>query len=172
LAQRIKGRLVEMPAEVVTEVMEALDHAGVRAWLAGGWGVDALLGEQTRPHQDLDLVFDADQDGELRAVAALEALGFQVMGREPVRTHWWSERIALSDDQGHVVDLHPVSGAQFTAALHSHSDAPFAAGRVAGRSVSCLSSSVQLRLHEGYDDATDADRADVALLRGRVRDSR
>lgn len=172
LAQRIKGRLVEMPAEVVPEVMEALERSGVRAWVAGGWGVDALLGEQTRPHLDLDLVFDSDQDGERQAIAALHALGFRVMGREPVRTHWWSERIALSDDRGHVVDLHPVNGPDFSAALQVHSDTPFVTGKVAGRSVNCLSSSVQLRLHEGYDDATEADHADVALLRGRVRDSR
>jgi aminoglycoside-2''-adenylyltransferase len=169
LAQRIKSRLVEMPAEVVLEVMEALELSGVRAWVAGGWGVDALLGEQTRPHRDLDLVFDSDQDGERRAIGALEALGFRVMGREPVQTHWWSERIALSDDRGHVVDLHPVNGTDFSAALHADSDTPFVTGKVAGRSVSCLSPPVQLRLHEGYEDATEADRADVVLLQGKVR---
>jgi hypothetical protein len=68
------------------------------------------------------------------------------------------------------VDLHPVNGTDFSAALHAHSDVPFVTGKVAGRSVSCLSPSVQLRLHEGYDDATEADRADVALLQGKVRD--
>jgi lincosamide nucleotidyltransferase A/C/D/E len=172
LAQRMKNRLVEMPVEVVVDVLDKLEQAGVPVWLAGGWGVDALLGEQTRPHRDLDLVFDADSDGERRAIVALEALGFQVMGREPVRTHWWSERIALSDDRGHVVDLHPVSGSEFTTALQAHSKTPFVTGKVAGRPVACFSQSVQLRLHEGYDDATDVDRADVALLRGRVRDSR
>ena len=77
LAQRIKRRLVEMPAELVPEVLGALDEAGVEAWLAGGWGVDALLGEQTRPHLDLDLVFDADRDGERRALEALAELGFR-----------------------------------------------------------------------------------------------
>jgi lincosamide nucleotidyltransferase A/C/D/E len=168
LAQRIKGRLVEMPAALVPEVVGNLEDAGVQAWLAGGWGVDALLGEQTRPHQDLDLVFDADGDGERRAIEKLSALGFRVMGREPVRTHWWSERIALSDYQGHVVDLHPVSGSEFVAAMAAETDKPFATGTVAGRPVNCLSQSIQLRLHEGYDDATAADRADVALLRGRA----
>ena len=168
LAQRIKHRIVEMPAALVPEVLGTLGKAGVHAWLAGGWGVDALLGEQTRPHQDLDLVFDADHDGERRAIGALEALGFQVMGREPVKTLWWSERIALSDDRGHVVDLHPVSGADFQAALRAHSENPFVTGTVAGRTVSCLGPSIQLRLHEGYDDATEADRADVELLRGEV----
>jgi lincosamide nucleotidyltransferase A/C/D/E len=172
LAQRIKGRLVEMPAALVPEVMGALEDAGVRAWLAGGWGVDALLGEQTRPHQDLDLVFDAGSDGERRAIDALASLGFQVVRREPVRTHWWSERIALSDDGGHVVDLHPVSGPDFAAALRAYvpdGDSPFVIGTVAGQSVRCLSQPIQLRLHEGYDDATEADRGDVALLRAKAR---
>lgn len=160
LAQRIKGRLVEMPAALVPEVLGTLEKAGVRAWLAGGWGVDALLGEQTRPHQDLDLVFDADDGGERRALEALSTIDFRVMGREPVRTHWWSERIALSDAQGHVVDIHPVSGEAFIAAIGVDG---FATGTVAGQEVSCLARSVQLKLHEGYEP-TDADRADVALL--------
>lgn len=173
IAQRIKNHLVEMPADLVPEVLGALDDAGVRAWLAGGWGVDALLEEQTRPHGDLDLVFDADHDGERRAIEALALIGFQVMGREPVRTHWWSERIALSDDQGHVVDLHPVNGAAFGAAVRADLDVsdqeePFGMGVVAGRSVPCLSPSAQLRLHEGYDDPTEVDRADVAVLRKRA----
>ena len=37
-----------------------LQSAGVRVWLDGGWSVDALLGEQTRPHADLDLAVPAD----------------------------------------------------------------------------------------------------------------
>lgn len=160
LAQRLKRRLVDMPAELVPEVLDTLKSAGVQAWLAGGWGVDALLGEQTRPHQDLDLVFDADDGGEQRAIESLSAIGFRVMGREPVRTHWWSERIALSDARGHVVDIHPVSGEAFTAAVGADA---FVTGKVAGRPVQCLARSVQLRLHEGYEP-TDADRADVALL--------
>jgi lincosamide nucleotidyltransferase A/C/D/E len=161
LAQRIKIRLVEMPAGLVPEVLGTLEEAGVRAWLAGGWGVDALLGEQTRPHRDLDLVFDADDGGERRALEALSTIDFRVMGREAVRTHWWSERIALSDAQGHVVDIHPVSGEAFVAAVGVDG---FATGTVAGRQVRCLARSAQLRLHEGYEP-TDADRADVALLR-------
>ncbi len=28
---------------------------GVAVCVDGGWGVDALLGQQTRPHKDLDL---------------------------------------------------------------------------------------------------------------------
>lgn len=42
------------PAQVI-EVLDCLDAAEVTAWLDGGWGVDALVGSQTRPHSDLDL---------------------------------------------------------------------------------------------------------------------
>lgn len=45
-----------MRASDVIMIINALAAAGVDAWLDGGWGVDALVGEQTRPHDDLDLV--------------------------------------------------------------------------------------------------------------------
>ncbi|MGZ4382041.1 MAG: nucleotidyltransferase domain-containing protein, partial [Gaiellaceae bacterium] len=44
-----------MRATDVLEVLAALGEAGVRASLEGGWGVDALVGRQTREHEDLDL---------------------------------------------------------------------------------------------------------------------
>jgi hypothetical protein len=34
---------------------------GLVVWLDGGWGIDALLGRETRTHADLDLVIDRDQ---------------------------------------------------------------------------------------------------------------
>lgn len=45
-----------MQAADVQAVLAALDAAGVPTWLDGGWGIDALVGRQTRPHSDLDLV--------------------------------------------------------------------------------------------------------------------
>jgi lincosamide nucleotidyltransferase A/C/D/E len=42
------------PVEVI-DVYTSLENFGVEIWIDGGWGVDALLGEQTRPHKDLDI---------------------------------------------------------------------------------------------------------------------
>jgi len=42
-------------ADVVT-IVDRLERAGLHVWIDGGWGVDALVGRQTRPHDDLDLV--------------------------------------------------------------------------------------------------------------------
>ena len=40
----------------VLELYKAIQKMQITIWLDGGWGVDALLGEQTREHLDLDLV--------------------------------------------------------------------------------------------------------------------
>ena len=39
-------------AEVVALYTE-LETKGIATWLDGGWGVDALLGRQTRSHADV-----------------------------------------------------------------------------------------------------------------------
>ena len=51
---------VVMSAEQVVHVLDSLQEAGVTAWVDGGWAIDALVGEQTREHDDLDLVVPAD----------------------------------------------------------------------------------------------------------------
>jgi lincosamide nucleotidyltransferase A/C/D/E len=47
-------------AQDVLDVLESLTAANVRWCLAGGWAVDALVGEQTRPHRDVDVMVPAD----------------------------------------------------------------------------------------------------------------
>ncbi|HEX8033240.1 MAG TPA: hypothetical protein VF510_05310, partial [Ktedonobacterales bacterium] len=66
-----------MRAEDVLSVMEYLHRAGVRVFIGGGWGVDALLGEQTRQHADLDISFNT-QDEEC-AIHCLEEIGFAIV---------------------------------------------------------------------------------------------
>jgi len=45
----------EMTAIDVIEIAQLLDQNRIDVWIDGGWGVDALLGEQTRTHGDLDI---------------------------------------------------------------------------------------------------------------------
>jgi lincosamide nucleotidyltransferase A/C/D/E len=44
-----------MTSEDVAQALDRLDAEGVWYCIEGGWGVDALLEAQTRPHDDLDL---------------------------------------------------------------------------------------------------------------------
>ncbi len=54
-----------MQAQDVLEIVHRLEGAGVVVWLDGGWGVDALLGRQTRPHDDVDVIIFFDSENSL-----------------------------------------------------------------------------------------------------------
>ncbi len=66
-----------MTADDVVEVLNTLEDAGIDVWLDGGWAVDALVGEQTRDHDDLDLVARSE-DAE-RAISVLEPCGYGIV---------------------------------------------------------------------------------------------
>jgi hypothetical protein len=90
------------PADVI-QVLDRLDGAGVTAWLDGGWGVDALIGEQTRAHEDLDLAI-ARHDCPL-AQETLAGLGFRPA---PEVEPGFPARRVLRAADGRRVDLHPL----------------------------------------------------------------
>jgi lincosamide nucleotidyltransferase A/C/D/E len=79
LADRIRlhaGREVE--AGTVLAVVDRLRGAGFSFWLAGGWGADAVSGQQTKRHGDLDVVIDRNAPGvPARLDAAFGALGLK-----------------------------------------------------------------------------------------------
>ncbi|BAJ32879.1 MULTISPECIES: amino acid transporter [Kitasatospora] len=149
----------------VLEVLDALRAAGAQVWIAGGWGIDALLREQTRPHRDLDLLHRREQ--EPAALAALAELGFAE------RTDLRPVRFVLVDGRGRELDLHPlVFGPDGDALQESHRAGQpfhypascFVTGTIGGREVPCLSVAQQVSFHQGYEPA-ERDRQDMARLR-------
>ena len=88
-----------MNAPEVLQVFDALDEAGIRHWVAGGWGMAALAGRQTRQHRDLDLAIDSDSLGS--CLAALGRLGYEA------QTDWLPARIELQAPGERWVDVHP-----------------------------------------------------------------
>ena len=153
------------PADQVLLVLDTLNRGGWRVWLDGGWGVDALLGEVTRAHVDVDLVVVLDA---LPAVLdALATLGFSLTENlAPVR-------VVLRSSDGLQVDLHPVTFAEDgtgwqRSASPDGSDCPYPAegfgeGRILDRVVPCLTAELQLEHHGGYAPR-DHDRMDMARL--------
>jgi lincosamide nucleotidyltransferase A/C/D/E len=140
-----------MRAEDVIAVLDALDEAGVRHWIGGGWGVVALAGRQTREHRDLDLAVDA---ADLRAcLAVLSDLGYVA------ETDWLPVRIELAAATARWVDIHPVRFAEDGHGRQAglggaHFDYPasaFTSGSIAGRRVNCLSAEQQRKFRTGYD---------------------
>jgi hypothetical protein len=74
-----------LDATDVLAILDELDRAGLVAWLDGGWGVDALLGEHTRPHQDLDLAIARDDLAAVEAASAGLPARMVLSGRRPHR---------------------------------------------------------------------------------------
>ncbi|MGV4926143.1 MULTISPECIES: nucleotidyltransferase domain-containing protein [unclassified Streptomyces] len=145
----------------VLEVLDLLKSAGAAAWVDGGWGVDALIGEVTRTHADLDLVVLLDQLDVARD--ALFEAGFTQVLRD-----WLPTALAIADSAGREIDLHPVLGSseggeQFLPdGERFHYPAPVT-GTIGGRRVPCVDAATQVRCHLGYEP-TDKDRQDMARL--------
>ncbi|MET7425023.1 hypothetical protein [Dactylosporangium sp. NPDC005555] len=149
-------------AEVHT-VLGALRSAGCPCWISGGWGVDALVGRQTRPHRDLDLAVDAGREAE--ALKALEALGYAV------ETDWRPVRVEVAKPGGGYVDLHPVvfgedgDGRQagLDGGWFDYPGGDLTTGTIGGRRVPCVSARLQVAFHQGYQPR-DVDLLDLRLL--------
>ncbi|MBA3523336.1 MAG: amino acid transporter [Geodermatophilaceae bacterium] len=149
-------------ATEVLAVLDALAGAGCRAWVAGGWGVDALAGRQTRTHRDLDLAVDSA--GEAVALETLHGLGYRI------EIDWRPVRLELACDRGRV-DVHPVrfdatgrgTQAGLDGAVFVYPEDCFVSGTIDGRLVGCLSVEQQLAFHRGYEPSA-VDLADLALL--------
>ena len=152
-----------MAGTEVLRVLDALDTAGIRAGITGGWGIDALLRRETRTHGDLDLGVAAEAVD--RAVEALRPLGYAVtLDERPAR-------VVVESDAGRI-DLHPIvwgpSGAGLQTGLAGEVfDYPAgsldADGEIAGRQVRCATPELQLAFHAHYEPR-DHDREDMAAL--------
>lgn len=84
----------------VLEVLHAATRLGVPLWVDGGWGVDALLGTETRTHGDLDLALTTRDAAIFEA--ALRMLGYNRCDEESA-TGW---NYLMAKPNGAVVDLH------------------------------------------------------------------
>ena len=60
-----------MNEQDAVDLLEALKNRGIPVWVGGGWGVDALVGRQTRPHNDIDVyVENSNADAFVQVLAS------------------------------------------------------------------------------------------------------
>jgi len=137
----------EMTAEDVIGIMQLFNQNDIALHLDGGWGVDALLGRQTRPHADLDIAVQHDAVARIRAL--LEARGY----RDVPRDDTWECNFVLGDDQGHQVDIHSYtfdSAGQLIYGVAYPFDALTGTGSVLGHPIQCILPEWLVKFHTGY----------------------
>ena len=136
-----------MSAEDVVTLMILFAQNQIKVILDGGWGVDALLGEQTRVHSDLDLVIAYENVAQLRKI--LQANGYEDVPRPDTR----SVNFVMGDEHGHLVDVHtytldrknhPEQGLDYPL------DSLNGEGSILGYSVRCIDLQNMINFHTGY----------------------
>jgi len=152
------------PVDVI-DVYTSLENLGVEIWIDGGWGVDALLGEQTRPHKDLDIAIQQKDVVALREF--LHAQSYREIKLEDARP--WN--FVMGDENGREIDVHvivlddkgngiyvpPEKGEMYPAASLTGT------GKIQGKKVRCISPEWMVKFHSGYQ-LKEKDFRDVSAL--------
>jgi lincosamide nucleotidyltransferase A/C/D/E len=142
-----------------------LEALGITIWVDGGWGVDALLGRQTRPHKDLDIAIQQKDVSRLREL--LETRGYKPIKLEEARP--WN--FVLGDANGRELDVHvvvvdeegnglygpPQNGEMYPATSLTGT------GSVCAQAVRCISPEWAVKFHCGYQ-LKEKDFQDVSAL--------
>ena len=153
-----------------------LEQHSIRFWVMGGWGVDALLHCETRPHKDLDLLVVL---GDLPMLwKVLDEHGFTLqyvwaenrwVDREDGEPDRWPTAFVVADAGGRALDVHVIDFGPDGAIiqLYNHSwpfpDTIIGQGCIAGATVTCVSKETQLAMHTGYT-LPDGHLRDLKLL--------
>jgi lincosamide nucleotidyltransferase A/C/D/E len=150
--------------DVITIYQRLLDN-GIQVWLTGGWGIDALLEEQTRPHKDLDVIMLLDdvvrtrellgRDGyDLKELWSENRWTVDVLGTETATA------FVLQDSEGREFDAHAIrlddrgngipAWANDERLVFKREDLA-GEGCIGGFTVRCLSPEMQVLCHTGYE---------------------
>jgi lincosamide nucleotidyltransferase A/C/D/E len=150
-----------------------LERHSIRFWVMGGWGVDALLHRQTRPHKDLDVLVLLDDLPALWSLLAAHGFTLHYVWEENRWIDGESGRLptafVAADTQGRELDVHVIELGP-NGAIVQHYDNPWlfpsaitGQGSIAGVAVTCVSKETQLAMHTGYT-LPDGQLRDLELL--------
>jgi len=147
-------------AHDAAELVAFLEQHGLEVYVDGGWAVDALLGVETRPHDDLDIAVPHRHVPRLRELLA--AQGY----REQPGNGTWECNFVLADARGRKIDVHSytlddagnhVYGVPYISA-HLTGE-----GSINGHPVRCISPEWLVKFHTGYE-VDENDFRDVQAL--------
>ena len=150
----------EMRGDVVVQLLQLFEQHGIRVVVDGGWGVDALLGEQTRVHADLDIALEHTDVPKLRAL--LEARGYRDVPRDDTREC----NFVMGDEHGHEVDVHSYTfdtQGKLVFGVEYPLESLTGTGSIQGYPVRCISAAWMVKFHAGYE-LDEHDYHDVSAL--------
>jgi lincosamide nucleotidyltransferase A/C/D/E len=141
-------------------IIKLLTENGIHVWVDGGWGVDALIGHQTRAHSDLDLAVQHRDEHKLKWLLGLQ--GYHVDHR-PNSTE---SNFVLVDGHGHEIDIHSFtfdSEGNNIFGVAYKPDHLSGQGVIENYTVNCIPPDVMMEFKTGYEVGDD-DYHDVKVL--------
>jgi lincosamide nucleotidyltransferase A/C/D/E len=160
IAYEIINSHAEMTGDNAVEIIRLLEQNGIEVYVDGGWGVDALLGEQTRKHSDLDIALPHKYVPRLREL--LEARGFVDVQRNDTREC----NFVLGDNKGHLLDVHSYTFDENGKHIFGVAYEPqhfTGTGVIGGYPVKCIPPDIMVEFHTGYE-VDENDYRDVKAL--------
>ena len=147
----------------IADLLKAAENLGITVWVGGGWGVDALVNAQTRPHNDIDVYIEKrNADNFIKMLIA--------KGYSEIKTEYTTESHTVwQNTSGHMVDIHLIEfKADDAESLYFEGEAyPLfvldGTGTIGGIAVRCFTAEAQLLFHQGYEHS-EKDIHDVLLL--------
>lgn len=142
----------EMTEEDVIGVLELCRRIDLDVIVDGGWGVDALLGRQTRRHGDLDIALRFEDLPRIRQ--ALEGLGYGEVPKSG-SSEW---QFVLGDTAGHEIDVHGFThdgSSKVCEGVPYVFESLAGKGAIAGRAVRCITAEWVVRYHTAYEPDED-----------------
>jgi lincosamide nucleotidyltransferase A/C/D/E len=151
-------------AEDVINIYQRLLANGIQVWLSGGWGIDALLREQTRPHKDLDVIMLVDDIVRMRELLGRDGYDLKEIWSE---NRWITDAhgteiataFVLQDSEGREIDAHAMRLDDQGHGIPAwEADGPVfeqqdlaGNGMIVGFAVRCLAPEMQVVCHMGYE---------------------
>jgi len=167
-------------AKDAISIYQSLAANHIQVWLTGGWGIDALLQEETRPHKDLDVIMLLDDIAPMRDLLGQNGYSLHYLWPEnswDVDSHGTETPTAfiLQDLDGREIDVHAMrmddrgngipAWADDQGFVFKREDLA-GEGIIAGVAVCCLSPKMQVLCHTGYD-LPDVQSRDLGRLHDR-----
>ena len=149
-----------MQAKTVIKLLKLFAGNDIDVVVDGGWGVDALLGRQTRPHGDLDIAIPHKNVPKLRQL--LTETGFSDVLHDDTRDC----NFVLGDGLGNLVDVHSYTFDEQGNNIFGIAYLPehlTGTGTIDGYPVKCISAEWSVKFHTGYE-LDENDFLDVSVL--------
>ena len=153
------------------------DHC-IRAWLLGGWGVDALLETQTREHKDIDVLIQEEDILQMIQLLELDRYDDFHLWEEnrwdiDKENHQYPTAFYMLDNKEREFDVHAIRLDEEGNAipqwalddnnfLYTKADIS-ATGKINGVPFPCITAEKQMLVHTGYE-LPETHQSDMKLI--------